>query len=52
MCCILAALPDLEAVDVELWREWTIFEQQMADRGEYFRHSAPSDGGCIGNASC
>jgi hypothetical protein len=51
MCYILGALPDLEAVDIELWREWTILEQQMADQGQYLRHSAPSDGGCIGNAS-
>jgi hypothetical protein len=38
MCRILAALPDLQAVDVELWREWTALEQQMADQGKYLIH--------------
>lgn len=38
MRCILAALPNLQAVAVEFWREWTAYEQQSADHGEYLIH--------------
>jgi hypothetical protein len=34
-CRILQALPNLQTVSVEFWREWTQFEQDMADPGEH-----------------
>ncbi|KAK4149785.1 hypothetical protein C8A00DRAFT_37621, partial [Chaetomidium leptoderma] len=36
ICRILRALPNLQTVAVEFWREWTIFEQERADRGHAF----------------
>jgi hypothetical protein len=33
-CCILQALPNLQIVSVEFWREFTKVEQDMADSGK------------------
>lgn len=35
-CLILKALPNLEEVAVEFWREFSVFEQARADHGQYW----------------